>query len=374
MKITLGKEKCISQAPVSISTSEWGPWQFPRIFDAGDRIYLKFHIASDSALSYGKPKAWFYSDDKGDTWHRCDNGGMLLDNGDIIKPHQKPAVPEQNVTLPEVIGTFYGYGFKREYFDYAKVAEEYKHWYIERTSPGKPMEVEEVSVELPNYTMNTSEGVFPTPYFHQIKKGPGGSLWTFLYKHYLKPDGSISEYSASWFHRSTDNGKTWEYMGMVPYEFDLEKDPGAAKRYGFGEPDMCFVSESKAFALHRTTDGTGIGPLYITWTDDEGRTWTKPEYFDDRGVWPQTISLENGIILAGYGRTGLFIRPFCNGEWFDRIAVVEPSEYQSETCSYCALLATGSDTAIIVYSDFNYPDENGIPRKSIMVRKIHTEA
>jgi len=373
MKIALGEAKLISQAPASIPTSEWGPWQFPRMFDAGNRFYLQFHIASDSALSYGKPRAWFYTDDKGETWHECKNGGLLLDNGDIIKPHQKEAIPENETKLPEVIGTFYGYGFRRDYFDYRKVPDEYTHWYIERTSPGKPMEVEEVSVELPNYTMNTSENVLPTPYFHHIKKGPDGTLWTFLYKHYLKHNGEISDYGASWFHKSTDNGKTWKYMSRVPYEFNIEKDPGADKRYGFGEPDMCFINDKKAFALHRTTDGTGIGPMYITWTEDGAKTWTKPEYFDDRGVWPQTISLKNGIILAGYGRTGLFIRPYFNGTWEDRTAVVEPSEYQTDTCSYCALMPTGPDTAIVVYSDFTYPDENGVPRKSIMARKIYTE-
>ena len=84
--------------------------------------------------------------------------------------------------------------------------------------------------------------------------------------------------------------------------FNIEKDSGADKRYGFTEPDMCFFDENKAFALHRTTDGTGVGPMYITWTTDGGHNWTKPEYFDERGVWPQTLKLDNGVywqVMAG---------------------------------------------------------------------------
>ena len=41
--------------------------------------------------------------------------------------------------------------------------------------------------------------------------------------------------------------------------------------------------------------------------------------------------------------------------------MVEPLEYQKDTCSYCALLEVGADTALLVYSDFNYPDGRGIP-------------
>lgn len=371
MKITLGTEKLLSQAPADIR--DWGPWQFPRVFNAGKRIYLEFHISADSAKSYGNPRKWMYSDDKGKIWADCENGGMKIDNGDLIRPHQTKAVPEEDMELPEVIGTFVGYGITREYFRYEDIAKTHRKWFIERTKPGKSMEIEEVSIELPDYTMNTSEGVFPRPYFHQIKKGPNGSLWTFLYKHYITEDGKISSQGASWFHKSNDNGRTWQFMSRVPYQYDLEKDPGAMERYGYGEPDMCFIDEVNAFALHRTTDGTGIGPMYITWTKDGGATWTDADYFDDRGVWPQTVKLDNGAVIAGYGRPGLFIRPYINGEWHDRIAVVEPMDYQKDTCSYCALIETGPCTALVFYSDFNYPDSNGIPRKSILVREITVE-
>lgn len=367
MKITFGKEKLLSQAPAD--TRDWGPWQFPRLFDGGDKIYLEFHISADSAKSYGNPRAWLYSDDKGETWTKCDNGALLLDNGDMVKPYQTKAIPETDISLPKTIGTFHSYGFKRDYFKYDEVPAEYRHWFIERTTAGKSMIVEEVSVDLPGYTMNTSEGVFPSPYFHHFKKGPNGTLWTLLYKHFIE-NGKISEYSASWFHKSTDNGKTFQYVSRVPYFFDPKKDPNGAKRYGYGEPDICFIDDETAFALHRTTDGTGIGPMYITWTKDSGATWTKPEFFDDRGVWPQTVVLDNGVILAGYGRPGLFVRPYYKGKWYDRTAVVEPMEYQKDTCSYCSLIAIEKDTALIVYSDFNYPGPDGTPRKSIMARKV----
>ena len=378
MKISLGKETIVSQAPADVRY--WGPWQFPRFFDGGEILYLEFHISADSAKSYGNPRRWFLSVDRGKTWDPCDNGGMQLENGDLVKPHQPRAVPEADIELPASIGKFVGYGFSRDYYDYTGIGAEYRGWYIERRKPGGEWEIEEVSVELPGYTMNTSEGVFPMNYFHHLKTGPGGTVWSLPYKHFLD-DGVISSHSASWYLKSEDCCRTFEFVGRVPYAYDLRHDPGAEARYGFGEPDICFVGNGRAFSLHRTTDGTGIGPMYITWTDDGGYTWTSPEFFDDRGVWPQTVRLDNGVVLAGYGRPGLFVRPYHEGVWHYRLAVVPPGECQTETCSYCALAAVDGDTALIAYSDFNLPALDGTPlgaplgapRKTIVCRTVTVE-
>ena len=103
MKVTLGKEKLLSQAPADIK--DWGPWQFPRVFDGGDKIYLEFHISADSAKAYGNPRQWLCSEDKGKTWIKCNNGGTALDNGDLIKPYQTKAIPEENCILPDFKGS-----------------------------------------------------------------------------------------------------------------------------------------------------------------------------------------------------------------------------------------------------------------------------
>ncbi|MFO7610913.1 MAG: hypothetical protein R6W99_00280 [Clostridia bacterium] len=371
MIVKIGKEKILSQSPVEIR--DWGPWQFPRIFDGGGLIFLEFHVSADSAKAYGHPRKWLCTADNGETWTDCENGGLLLPGGDLVRPHQEKAVPEKDVFLPVKMGQFESYGFVRNYYDYKDIDPLYMHWYIQRKRPGGDWLVEETSVELPGWTMCTSEGVFPTGYFHHFKLDSEGAIWGLLYNHFIN-DGKISPYSASWYLKSTDSGKSFRFVGMVPYSYDAARDPGAAKRYGFGEPDICFLDGRTAFSLHRTTDGTGIGPMYITWTHDGGAAWTDPEFYDDRGVWPQTVRLGNGVVLAGYGRPGLFVRPYHEGIWHDRIAVVQPMEYQKDTCSYCALAAIGHDTALIVYSDFNYPGPDGIPRKSIMMRKIKVDA
>ena len=102
--------------------------------------------------------------------------------------------------------------------------------------------------------------------------------------------------------------------------------------------------------------------------------------FDDVGVWPILTKLGNGTVLASYGRPGLYVRTlsaqaiaeerFEPEHWGEPVPVVPPGALQTETCSYSDLSAIDDDTAMIAYSDFNVPDDEGQPRKSIMVREV----
>ena len=106
---------------------------------------------------------------------------------------------------------------------------------------------------------------------------------------------------------------------------------------------------------------------------DSGQTWSHPRVFDDCGVWPRTLTLENGVTLAAYGRPGLYVRATADPtglEWEEREVVVEPAEGRSDTCSYSALLALNDRTALLAYSDFNYPNEQGRKCKTILVRTL----
>jgi hypothetical protein len=123
----------------------------------------------------------------------------------------------------------------------------------------------------------------------------------------------------------------------------------------------------------RTTDGNGVGPMYVARSTDNGRTWSQPVVFDDLGVWPQALTLKNGVTLIAYGRPGLFVRTARDPggkEWGPRIEIVKPGGLMADTCSYCSLLPLADDTALIAYSEFNIPGPDGTPRKSIRVRRI----
>ena len=95
--------------------------------------------------------------------------------------------------------------------------------------------------------------------------------------------------------------------------------------------------------------------------------------FDDCGVLPRMLTLGNGVTLASYGRPGLYVRATADPSglaWEQRVMVVEPVEKRGDTCSYSALLALDERTALLAYSDFNYPDAQGQKCKSILVRTV----
>ncbi len=49
---------------------------------------------------------------------------------------------------------------------------------------------------------------------------------------------------------------------------------------------------------------------------------------------------------------------------------VAPGTKGHDTCSYGAIMALSEDTALLVYSDFNWPDAQGVKRKTILSRTL----
>ena len=122
-----------------------------------------------------------------------------------------------------------------------------------------------------------------------------------------------------------------------------------------------------------TTDGNGIGPLYAARSWDGGSTWDMPRPFDRFGVWPQLLTLQNGVTLACYGRPGLYIRAAGGPdarEWGRRLSVVSPGKIGADTCSYADLLALNDHEALLVYSDFNVMNPQGELCKAILARRV----
>ncbi|MBL4576543.1 MAG: hypothetical protein JKY51_10700, partial [Opitutaceae bacterium] len=182
MKITLGEEVVISRAPEKIK--DWGPWQFPVIYRCRGRLYIEFNAANDSAKDYSLPKRKYVSTNGGESWEESnDFYGLELGNGEIIRPHIKPSLPVEEVSLPEKIGSVINYGLEFKIYDLAKVDERYKKWYIDRYSPlTDTVSTEEIKVKIPNGAVWVAEGVLPPNFLWHFQHGFNGTVWSPQYR------------------------------------------------------------------------------------------------------------------------------------------------------------------------------------------------
>ena len=103
------------------------------------------------------------------------------------------------------------------------------------------------------------------------------------------------------------------------------------------------------------------------------------------------MQLKCGVTLVIYARPGMYISACADGrglEWSapvelmtggDRSALANvkiehPTFHQWDgACNNPELIPISDDTALIFYSDFYYPDETGVKRKTILCRTVTVE-
>jgi hypothetical protein len=383
--IVLAAPVVVSQGPAELR--KWGPWQFPAIQRLPDgRLQIGFHIGEDSATAYGTEPGVAVSEDNGQTWKEVKAGEesascaakmVRLPNGDLLRAVQMKSRKLEEVAgkLPPPLGTWMAEAGTQEVILYAgeKTPKEFAGWRFARLTKGGTAWVEETAeVRIPGEVRIATSGVFTLPWMQRIQVAPDGTLWGI--NHGLRVvGGKVRTPLAVQLLHSTDGGRVWNLVGEIPYQPDKKADKAWNTREGFTEPNIAFFPDRSILCLIRSTDGSIAGPLYMSRSTDNGKTWSKPSVFDTLGVYPALLTLTNGVTLASYGRPGLYIR--ASGDpagklWGPRVTVVQPGEWGKDTCSYSDMIAMDDHTALIVYSDYNYPDSQGVPRKTILVRKV----
>jgi hypothetical protein len=287
---------------------------------ADGRLHASFSVEPDAASSYGKPMGHAYSTDEGQTWrvgppqvgHESEDG-VLLPNGDRLQPVQRPARRTEEFDLPQSVCDYAcSFQFPQSLYRAKDLPAELNEWRFRRLPAGGGAWIEEVA------TMRIPDQL-----------------------------ASVIDESA---------------CGATP---------------GVGGSVIC---------LMRTSDGNGHGPLYLTRSVDGARTWSRPVPFVltfNGGKMPQLLTLEGGVTLASYGQSGgpghIAVRATTDPAGLDWQAPVPasfspPAPSGWNFCGHTEMVALDDRTALLVYSDFNYPDANGVPRKSILVRRVQIAA
>lgn len=374
VKLGLGKPVVVAQARPGMQ--KWGYCQFPAVERLPDgTIHVTYNNADDSPTAYGTEGKHAISQDEGKTFTLLDKppltGGVLLPSGDMIRPKTLPSLDPATMELPEpTLLTPEFYGQRWIIYDQRVIPQKYSGFPIERLKKGAGEWQTEIKyVDVPHIARYIANGVFPHQMLWGMHLAPDGALWAIAYPFMLTDKGTAENQPV--FLTSTDGGETFQWRSSIPYQPLPEHDQNADKRVGWGEPEIAFLPDGSIICLIRTENGIdpGFAPLYITRSTDNGHSWSKPAFYDQLGVWPRILCLENGVTLSCYGRPGLYLRASADPAglvWDERVTVVPPGVPNTETCAYASLLALGPNKALMVYSDFQYPNADGVPVKTIL--------
>jgi sialidase-1 len=127
-----------------------------------------------------------------------------------------------------------------------------------------------------------------------------GSL-LLIVNDYHRPDGKTRIWARIFCLRSTDQGATWQRHGLV--------GDGAADRLHFLEPGWVRLRSGRLIAMLRTRgegpantrEAPPAGYLFQSVSDDDGRTWSKPQPTPLWGFPAHLLELRDGRVLCAYG-------------------------------------------------------------------------
>ena len=431
MKLTVSDERVIVRG-IRPEEGLWGPYQFPHPYRLKDRIAVAVHVTEDDIKSFGNPNRWFESFDNGETWQETDPSiaaecGLCLPNGDRIYFPQ-----ENGISVADHV--FHGWNERTPGSDPKERAEEghlpipdgmtawmdgtriwaydadrlplglaNKSWKMMRIPAGKTEVLEEnVPIDWPKLTRVVFQGpgydfimkpIFPRG---DPKIGPDGAIWMTAYSgegHIDPSNGQYTPYYSAELFRSTDNGHSFYQHAHMEYPADGKAYPYQSG--GFSDSDIAFMDDGSMLWFMRScwfaSTGYEWAPMYVSRSEDGGRTWSKPEVFSWTGILPRVVRLADGISLICYARPGMFIRASedpSGKEWGPEIELMTPGDRSDlanvkadpvkfhdwdGACNNPELLVIDAHSALIFYVDFYYPDEEGTARKTVLCKKITVE-
>jgi len=430
-RITVGDERVIVRG-IRPEEQLWGAYQFPRPFRLGDRLVVSVHVTTDSISTYGATALWFESADGGKTWKEVDASvasacGLRLKNGDRVyfppesgmdvtkyqmtswgkfTPGYDFEVTAEEGTLPVPDGmTFWMGGTTIHAYraDRLPPSLSKAEWTLHRIPAGQTQPVaERAAVEWPCLTrvVHVERGgrkilksIFPRG---NPKLGPDGAIWVSVFsgEGHLNPEnGQYSPYYSAEIFRSEDDGRTFTRRAHMEYEADGKAYPYASG--GFSDSDFEFMPDGSIVWFFRSNWYSSTGrewdPMYMARSTDNGFTWTKPVRFSDVGTLPRLCTTKTGATLVCYARPGMFVSVCENPggtRWSEPLMLLDAGDRSGEANVKIAspvfhewdgtggnpeLIPLGDDSALLFYSDFYYPDANGVKRKSILCREITIE-
>lgn len=384
-------------APVVVCTSEagekrWGRHQFVSISEyPGNRILLRHHAGEDAVRAYGTPNPTYVSENQGKTWQSFKEEGLppsgltcpVFDGQFICMPMAKALdATAAKLALPEPVGKSLSYS-NWICYRVADCPEPVRRFMKDyegfRWDPGASRWQPEL------VTYDTTGALVWSP---ETRSGPrllsrtaferpplrlGDELLFADYRsNFIQPDGSLPKKWAITCMVSRDNGKSWQRRSTIAIDRDGNDS--------LTEPVLAENVNGELVCIMRRADH-GQKSMWITFSGDRGKTWEPPVALDklgNFGVFPALTALDCGVMVVCYGRPGILFSfsPDGTGRSWTKPLCMLPGDHEAllqHTDGYTCLLPLGPNKLLLAYSDFDHVDEQGQPRKAIMVRTLTIE-
>lgn len=407
-KVIVGEPNLVVDSGYTLDEIGWGPYQFPLVLNTADGgIYASWSMHHDkiindvaldgpsNAVSYDGGKTWtspapqsalpISNVEMKDGFYLSGIGGRGCFEVDWLGKY-----PEKRY---EGVPTYNNNGYLGYLYTMEGISEFPTDVTVNKINP-KTGERQSVQGKVnwkngPMDVFEDGEKRYITPFSKLfglqngavIKKGD--SLFICIYgRGGDSKTGKAQKYShifSCFILRSDDDGLTWDFLSQVDmndnaYERANHNYPGqTVTTEGFCEPMMTVLPNGDFAMIMRT--GSNM-PSYITYSSDEGMTWTEPEWFDKVGVMPKLLTLGCGATVATYGRPGLYFRATSDPagrEWDDPIQIElsrDPETGRSNSCFYARLLPLDDNSCLLYYSDFHHPNGKGKSTKVMQARII----
>ena len=392
-KLTVGEPEVILRGKPYEEVG-WGPYQFPslcRTKSGAIRYTCAGPGSRDDVDGYEKSSIPFgrISEDNGETWREITADdealGVPLSNGHYYYPPKpKNAFRAEWIRkyTPDIPSSGMApWGPYPEYYDADRIPEypvhptAYDYDPETKKTEAFAMDIHWQHLAVAVYYPGTErEMIYPIEMLMgsmgHTMADTDGTLYISTYQAgFSSETGKPTPYSAVKILCSADNGRTWNYLSEILTDPALRTEKTAGGFDGFCEPYMERMPDGSFLILIRL--GSNV-PSYYARSTDHGKTWSKPEIFDKVGVYPQLLTLGCGVTLASYGRFGVYLRATSDETglcWEDPIDLGVPLHGQG-SCCYTSMIALDDTSALVAYSHFQYPDSDGIPKKTLLLRRI----
>src|ERR1041385_6186102 len=137
-------------------------------------------------------------------------------------------------------------------------------------------------------------------FWRSLLELPDGRLLATMYGYFegdivpisgFKPTEGFYKYRCL-LVESKDGGASWSLVATIAY------DPAVGQE-GYCEPALARLPDGTLACIMRT--GYTDDPMYMSYSKDDGRTWSKPVSTGQRGVDPRLLVLKDGLLACAYG-------------------------------------------------------------------------